>query len=409
MKKLLRILVILLIFNSASAQNYITGLEYWFDTTYSAKIYQSVIPQHQFNYSSSINTTGLAKGLHTFHIRFKQTNGFWSQTVSGYFFKTGEDTSSIPKINAYRYWVAGKDSMVTVLVPNPVSPFNLVATLDLSWIQKGPNYLHMQFRDSQGNWSVATIDSFYKSALPVALFTTADSLFCTRDSVQFINNSVDGDEFMWHFGDGDSSTAFEPAHRYSVPGDYTVALTVTDTTTGEDSTLTLQNLVHVMQGATASFTFTQSFTQVTFTNTSQFANAYYWDFGDSTHSFLTNPVHTYLHDGNYTVVLSVTDSCGNVTDTQVVSLILDDNNIVKENVWEVVQNTTTASIVFLSNVQHCYFTLFDLSGKILQVGNIDNATVGFRKELSLESLPAGVYYLQIRDSNILSTQAIHKF
>ena len=35
-----------------------------------------------------------------------------------------------------------------------------------------------------------------------------------------------------------------------------------------------------------------------------------WDFGDGSTSTEQNPVHTYTSPGNYTVTLTVTDSCG---------------------------------------------------------------------------------------------------
>ncbi len=42
---------------------------------------------------------------------------------------------------------------------------------------------------------------------------------------------------------------------------------------------------------------------VTFTNDSENAESYAWDFGDGAHSTDANPTHRYMHSGNYTVVL----------------------------------------------------------------------------------------------------------
>jgi len=54
---------------------------------------------------------------------------------------------------------------------------------------------------------------------------------------------------------------------------------------------------------------------ITFTNTSQNANSYFWDFGDSGTSTDVNPTHTYTADGVYTVKLTATDTvCGNDTE-----------------------------------------------------------------------------------------------
>ena len=47
---------------------------------------------------------------------------------------------------------------------------------------------------------------------------------------------------LWDFGDGTSSTSRSPSHTYSVPGIYTVSLTVTDSR-GNKSTETKQNII----------------------------------------------------------------------------------------------------------------------------------------------------------------------
>ncbi len=65
----------------------------------------------------------------------------------------------------------------------------------------------------------------------------------------------------------------------------------------------------------ASFTSEVSDLTVTFTNTSQNATTYAWDFGDGNTSTEENPVHTYAADGNYTVKLTASDDAGNSDET----------------------------------------------------------------------------------------------
>ncbi|GAB4247523.1 MAG: hypothetical protein Kow0027_09330 [Saprospiraceae bacterium] len=60
--------------------------------------------------------------------------------------------------------------------------------------------------------------------VPAADFTfTADSL-----TVQFQSQSQGGQNFLWEFGDGTSSTEENPAHTYQQPGIYEVTLTVSN-------------------------------------------------------------------------------------------------------------------------------------------------------------------------------------
>ncbi len=51
---------------------------------------------------------------------------------------------------------------------------------------------------------------------------------CIPDQIQFENNSNGGNVFFWDFGDGNTSTAFEPSHTYVDTGIFTVMLVVSD-------------------------------------------------------------------------------------------------------------------------------------------------------------------------------------
>ncbi len=60
----------------------------------------------------------------------------------------------------------------------------------------------------------------------------------------------------------------------------------------------------------AGFSFFKSGNTVDFTNTSQNATSYMWDFGDGATSSAENPTHTYSADGDYTVTLTAMDNMG---------------------------------------------------------------------------------------------------
>lgn len=58
------------------------------------------------------------------------------------------------------------------------------------------------------------------------------------------------------------------------------------------------------------FVSTVSSQTVSFSNTSQYATSYQWDFGDGNLSSASNPTHTYASAGNYTVCLTASNTCG---------------------------------------------------------------------------------------------------
>jgi len=133
--------------------------------------------------------------------------------------------------------------------------------------------------------------------------------------------------WAWDFGDGTNDTARSPAHTYSLPGRYTINLTVTDTS-GIVATKIVAGAVNVTHaGPVADFTFTPASgparLAVTFTDNSTTTDpivSWAWDFGDGSNvnATLRNPVHTYAAAGNYTVNLTVTDSTS-ASDTKTVT------------------------------------------------------------------------------------------
>ena len=69
--------------------------------------------------------------------------------------------------------------------------------------------------DSLAKWNVG-------SYLPKAAFTINQ----TAATIQFSNQSQYSSDYLWYFGDGDSSTVFEPSHIYAQSGTYTTMLKV---------------------------------------------------------------------------------------------------------------------------------------------------------------------------------------
>jgi PKD repeat protein len=128
---------------------------------------------------------------------------------------------------------------------------------------------------------------------------------------------ADGDDltYLWDFGDDvGSSTEADPEYAYAENGTYTVILTVSD---GTDTATWTDDVVVGNVEPTAGFTYEPGLTNfsMNFTDASTDPNTgdtltYLWDFGDDTTNTTQNPVHEYAAAGNYTVILTVTDSYG---------------------------------------------------------------------------------------------------
>ena len=147
-----------------------------------------------------------------------------------------------------------------------------------------------------------------------AAFSSSTTTACSGIAVQFTDNSNFANQWLWHFGDGTTSTLQNPTHTYTATGNYTVSLTVAYGPC-KDS-VTHVNYINVTQpinfsiSANATSACSAPFS-VNFSNNAVGATGYVWNFGDSTAaSNLSNPSHTYTSSGNYTVSLGVTNAAG---------------------------------------------------------------------------------------------------
>jgi len=169
---------------------------------------------------------------------------------------------------------------------------------------------------------------FRVASILVAQFETP-LLGCAPYTAVFNNTSLGGQNFLWDFGDGTTSTDPNPTHLYANPGVYAVHLSATDSFTcnpSDDTTLT----VTVIDGPIASFTYSpiipKENTPYDFTNTSIGGVSYKWDFGDGDTlrtSSMAPVSHIFNATGTYNVCLIAFNSNGcSDTSCQLVSAIV---------------------------------------------------------------------------------------
>ena len=148
---------------------------------------------------------------------------------------------------------------------------------------------------------------------------------CETLEVQFNTVLTSGtviDNVLWEFGDGETSTEFNPVHVFG-PGVYDVSLHASGVC-GEDMEYR-QGLIRVYRDVTAMFDaeptsgclgLEQQGFPVYFNDLSTGSiDSWYWDFGDGYTSTEQNPTHAYYEEGVYTVTLTVSGPCGEDTMT----------------------------------------------------------------------------------------------
>ena len=152
-------------------------------------------------------------------------------------------------------------------------------------------------------------------AAPNALLTYSNT--CLNKPTAFTNNStIDTgsiSQFIWNFGDGDTSSAKDPLHLYDSAGTYFISLKVISAFGCADSVI---DSIVILPSPTASFSTNNVCIKddASFTDASQAAIEWLWDFGDSSTSTIQNPTHKYFSAGTYMVKLKVKNANG-CTDT----------------------------------------------------------------------------------------------
>ncbi len=192
--------------------------------------------------------------------------------------------------------------------------YSYLSTLEASW-----NLPSLTSNDA----SATPMTEFFGTSPPPTLsasFTYSPSSPQIGQTVSFISSASGGTTpytYSWSFGDGSTGTGSSPKHTYSSAGTLTVALTVKDNGSPQQTKTSPQSIT--VSGAppplTASFAYSPSSVQagqpVTFTasasgGTSAFT--FSWSFGDGTTGTSSPVTHTYSSAGSYTAALTVKDS-----------------------------------------------------------------------------------------------------
>ena len=159
-------------------------------------------------------------------------------------------------------------------------------------------------------------------APPQAAFSADTVSGCAPLTVTYTDQSVNSPtNWEWAFpgGDPDSASTQNPVVTYHQGGIFDVTLIVSNGA-GTD-TIVQTAYINIDSTADADFSYTIGGHTVNFNNQSVAADSVHWDFGDGATSTNTNPTHTYLNDGVYTVTLiAVNNNCGADTMVQQITI-----------------------------------------------------------------------------------------
>jgi len=168
---------------------------------------------------------------------------------------------------------------------------------------------------SAGSCPDSTTQTVTVLTKPIVNFTSNSTWGCTTPfTVQFQDNTVNGNTWAWRFGDGSTSTSQNPSHTYSATGSYSVTLVVTNSNGCTDSLTKTNNITIGTPSATVSAVApagtctpaTFNFNAVISPNITPTSFSY--NYGDGTSG--SSSSHTYTTAGTYTVTYTYTLAAG---------------------------------------------------------------------------------------------------
>jgi gliding motility-associated-like protein len=180
--------------------------------------------------------------------------------------------------------------------------------------------------DQNTGWDIGVFKINFDASGVNAAVAANDISGCAPFEITFQNFSV-GDQFLWEFGDGTTSTEYAPTYIYNEPGVYTVSLIASDSLS-----CNLADTVYFDISISTPQDFTPSFEyEVDCANQTIISNNttgldfldYVWDMGDGTILEDYDITHEYAEAGDYAVTLTAVDNGCNADEEIVVEISIE--------------------------------------------------------------------------------------
>ncbi len=258
------------------------------------------------------------------------------------------------------------------------------------------------------------VDTFIQEIIinlpPKASFSSNANVGCVPLSINYTDKSTGAATGrLWTFQGATPSSSIEqnPTVVYNNAGNYDVQLIATGIY-GSD-TLTKSNYIIVKDIPTALFSYLLQGNQYIFTNTSTGGTIYLWDFGDGTNSTEVSPVHLYLKEGLYTVILTVTNDCGTLSYTQLIDTKVSVNEIEFVEDYIIYPNPGTGvfNIQLKSRKEaEIEVKVYDILGNLIYKNAMEIKAGENTKEYILKNAAPGQYFLVLKSLSRLSVSKI---
>ncbi|MDQ3190420.1 MAG: choice-of-anchor J domain-containing protein [Bacteroidota bacterium] len=274
---------------------------------------------------------------------------------------------------------------------------NGATTQSISVSTSGSYIINVIDNNSCSNSDTILVNIFPKAVINAGI----DRTVCQNQSLTL--SATGGVSYLWNPGGatGSSITVNPSANTpYVVTGTNSNGCSANDTV-----------IVAISPSPIASFTSAISGTTLTTDNLSSNSTIYYWSFGDGNSSSQFNPTHTYINDGNYTIMLIAVNNCGTDTSYQQISTagvgideVADAYNL---NVFPNPSNGQF-TVHFDNPVsQKLEIRIMNMNGTIVFNESINYFDGKYNKNIDISHMSGGMYFMQlITEDRILNRKLI---
>jgi PKD repeat protein len=227
---------------------------------------------------------------------------------------------------------------------------------------------------------------------------------CENQTALFTNQSQDATNYLWKFGDGQTSNLQNPKHNYSISTTttYNVTLVAQVLNGCADS---ISKALTINENPSSDFSYTYNGSKVDL-KIAKGGNSYQWKFGttDSLKTIATIYTHTIKSSDQHTVCLTATDlsGCSSQTCKNVTVGILK----LSEKSFKIFPNPNNGSFTIeLDNPEtNAIIEIFDLLGSLVKkVERVEKVTL---VDLDVAS---GIYLVKVKNGGVVWMRKVSVF